>query len=52
MSVRGFLIAVGSIVALVAVGIAGCGGGDDTTEVETTAALSKSEFVTQANADL
>jgi hypothetical protein len=49
MSVRGFLIVVGSTVALLAVGIAGCGGGDDTTEVETTAALSKSEFVTQAN---
>ena len=46
---RGFLIAVGSIVAVLAVGVAGCGGGDDTTEVETTAALSKSEFVTQAN---
>ncbi len=50
MSVRSCLIAIGSVVALLAVGIAGCGGGDDSTEAETTASLSKSEFVKQANA--
>ena len=47
---RGLLIAIGSVAALLAVGTAGCGSGEDTTEAETIAALSKSEFVSQANA--
>ena len=47
---RGLLIAIGSVAALLAVGTAGCGGGEDTTEDETIAALSKSEFVSKANA--
>lgn len=47
---RFFLIAIGSV-ALLAVGVGGCGGGDDTTEAETTTtALTKAEFVKQANA--
>jgi hypothetical protein len=49
MSAR-FLITVGSVVALFAIGAAGCGGGDDSTEAETAATLNKSEFVSQANA--
>lgn len=46
---RFFLIAMGSA-ALLAVGIGGCGGGDSTTDTATTAALTKAEFVKQANA--
>ncbi len=46
---RYFLIAMGSV-ALLAVGVGGCGGGDSTTDTSTAAALSKAEFVKQANA--
>ncbi len=50
MSVRLCLIAIGSVVVLLAVGVAGCGGGDDSTEAETSPSLTKSEFIQQANA--
>lgn len=45
-----FLVAVGFVLALLAAGVGGCGGGDDSTEADTTAALTKAEFVKQANA--
>ena len=41
--------AVAAVLAVGAVGFAGCGGSDDTSGDSTTAAISKDDFVTQAN---